>query len=332
MLNKEVIKTITFVGDSHFTSTTPKSRVDDYAETSIEKLESLLDICITKGYKHLVHLGDFSHIPNQPLSYVNAIIEVFQKFQDNGIKWYGIYGNHDLVHNDLDNSNKSLLGLMFKTGLIKELRTELFTTKEGYDIALHGYHYPEAIQPLMAREIKGKVNICVMHRYFEYRFSKSSLDRNQLSQLGYQVYATGHEHPPYDVMKFEDFTLIRPGRFMRGTSDKHNVEDGNVYIDTISFNGSIEQPRLTCIRDIIPTKLPSNVFSILALNKDKESNKFLSDLSSKVSNLLDMMDSTSGTTNNVYSVLDKLQIDIRIKDRVESYLHKEGIYRNDSII
>lgn len=327
-METNIIESISFVGDLHLNSITPKSRIDNFPDTAIMKLNSLLDICINKNYRHIVFLGDFSHTPNQPIWFLNRLIDIFQKFQDNNIKCYSIYGNHDLVRNDLENADKSALGLMFKTGLIKELRTELFNTKEGYDIALHGFHYTEPIDPLISREVQAKVNICAMHRYFEYNIVKSSFTREQLSGIGYQVYATGHLHLPFEPTKINDFFMVRPGRFLRGTSDNFNTEDGTVYLDTIYFNGSIESPRITCIRDIVPTIQASQVFSILALNKDKDSKKFLSTLSNRVSELLNMMDTDSSCSNNLYKVLDKLNVDIRIKNRVEMYLQKDGIYRN----
>lgn len=330
-MSKE-LTTLTVVGDLHLNAITPKSRVDDFAGASIDKLEALLDICTTKDYKNVLLLGDFTHAPNQPIWFINKLISVLTKFKDNNIEIYSIYGNHDLVHNDLENAYKCTLGLMFNTGLIKELRTESFVSKYGYDIALHGFHYPEAIEPLMARTHQAKVNICALHRYYEYGLAKNSLTKAQLSGLGYQVYAIGHLHTPFEPQKVEDFTLVRPGRVMRGTSDKFNVEDGTVYIDTLVFNGSQEAPRVTCIRDILPTKPASEVFSILAINKDRSGDKFLSDLSNKVSSLLNMMDTETNTSNNLYRILDKLEIDIRIKDRVEGYLKQEGIYRQSDEI
>lgn len=321
------IKTITFMGDCHFNATTPRSRTDNFAETCIDKLYAVLDICKTKGYKHLVQLGDFFHTPSQPIGFLNQIIDVLQDFQNEGIQVYAIFGNHSLISNDLENGYKSALGLLFRTGLIKELRTELFSTKEGYTVALHGYHYPEGIKSMHTREVQANVNICVMHRYFEKKLFKNCLDRNQLSQLGYQVYVTGHDHQPYNTMKFDDFTLIRPGRLMRGTSDKYNLEDNTVYLDTIAFNGAKDEPKMTVIRDIVPTKLASQVFTILAQDKDKTGSTYLSNLSNRVTDLLNMMDESNTSSNNLYTVLDKLPIDIRIKDRVEHYLKQNGIYR-----
>ena len=179
----------------------------------------------------------------------------------------------------------------------------------------------------MAKELQGNVNICIMHRYFEKKLYKNYLTRDNLSQLGYQVYASGHDHEPYDPFKGDNFTLIRPGRLMRGTSDNYNLEDNTVYLDTIVFNGSKEEPRMTVVRDIVPTKLASQVFTMLAQDKDKQSDKYLSNLSNRVADLLDMMDNDTTESSNLYTVLDRLPVDIRIKDRVEYYLKQNGIYR-----
>ena len=73
---------IVIIGDLHLNSSTPVSRIDDYANTSIEKLETLLDICVSRKYNKIILLGDVTHKYQQPLSYIYKVMEVFNKFKN----------------------------------------------------------------------------------------------------------------------------------------------------------------------------------------------------------------------------------------------------------
>lgn len=322
------IKNLAILGDFHFNYKSPISRIDDYPNTCLEKLDTLLEICINRDYKDIVVLGDFFNKPSQPIEYLYKVITKLDNFKKNNINVYSIYGNHDLIFDKLDRAPKTSLGLLFKTGFIKELQKEQLQSISGYTINLYGYHYPQIITPVRALENTGDVNICCCHRYYNYSYSNTSLTKNNIIDLDYDIYCTGHEHQPYELTKVNNKLVIRPGRFMRGSSDNYNIEDTSVYMDVIQFMGTKEKPSIQVIREVIPTKSPNEIFSTKALTKDN-SDKVLSSLSEKVTSLLDKMD-FKGSTNNldVYQILDELEVDSKIKNRIETYLQAEGINRS----
>ena len=318
---------IVIVGDLHLSCVTPTSRIDNYADTSIEKLESLLNICITRGYDKVVFLGDITNKPQQSLNYIYRVMEVFNEFKKSNITLYAIVGNHDVPYDKSSYLNRTSLGLLFQSNLLKHLKEESFIFN-GYRVKVFGYDYENIITPVRALENTGDVNICCCHRYYNYSYSNTSLTKNNIIDLDYDIYCTGHEHQPYDLTKVNNKLVIRPGRFMRGSSDNYNIEDTSVYMDVIQFMGTKEKPSIQVIREVIPTKSPNEIFSTKALTKDN-SDKVLSSLSEKVTSLLDKMD-FKGSTNNldVYQVLDELEVDSKIKNRIETYLQAEGINRS----
>lgn len=316
-------------GDLHLSSRTPSSRIDDYSVTSVEKLHAILDLCVRKSYKHVVFPGDIFHTPIQPISYINEIIDVLKKFKEAGINVYAIYGNHCLTHNSLDYAMKSATGLLFKTGYLKELRSEYFVSNAGYSIGLHGYHYPETLTPVMALDTNSQINICVAHKFYKTGHKiEETLRTEEVRNLGYNIYILGHDHVPYELVHQDDSYIVRPGRVMRGTSDNYNLEDTSVYADIIHFGSVDGKPSITVTRQILPTKTAMEVFNIHAINKDN-TGKVLEDLSDKVATLLDMMDIKSSYSSNedIYEILDSLDISIKIKERIEMYLQAKGIYR-----
>lgn len=324
------IKDILIVGDLHLNSSTPISRIDDYADTSIEKLNNLLSLCMDKSISVVILLGDVFHKPQQPLSYLYRVIEAFNKFKDNGIDVYSIVGNsHDVPYDKVAYLPKTSLGLLFKTGALIKLERESFITKEGYIITFFGYDYEQHIESIEnIKDLSSRVNVCVCHRFYEYSFSSSSLTESMIKSLGYNIYCCGHEHQPHDLVNVDGRFIVRPGRFMRGTSDNYNIENTSVFVDILRFNGSLEDPRITVIREILPTKSASEVFNTKALSKDK-SNKTLAELSSQVDILLDKMDIKGTSNTSVYALLDNLEVDKRIKLRIETYLQSVGIFREE---
>lgn len=329
----KTIKNVAIVGDPHLNSSTPASRVDDFAITSIEKLDSLLKICKVKDISTVVFLGDMFHKPQQPIGYLYRVINALNQFRLNNIDLYSIVGNsHDVPYDKVSYLPRTSLGLLFTTGVVKQLEYEKFITKEGYDVSFFGYPYEVPIKSTVERESElSKINVCVAHRFYNYAYSSSSLSKAKIKELGYSIYCLGHEHQPHDLENLDGQLIVRPGRFMRGTSDKYNIEDTSVYIDVIRFNGSKEEPRVTIVREIVPTKTASEVFNIKSLTKDN-SEKSLSNLSQRVDELLSKMDINDYSQSSVYTVLDSLDVDIRIKDRIETYLQSQGIYRNTILV
>lgn len=324
------IKDIVIVGDPHLNSSTPSSRIDIFADTSIEKLETLLDLCKSKNYKTVVLLGDVFHKPQQPINYIYRVINAFLKFKRAGITVYSIVGNsHDVPYDKVSYLPRTALGLLFQTQALHKLESATFISQGDYSIGLFGYDYEAPIVPLDKIDYKAHVNICVCHRYFEYGYSSSSLTKQNIRDLGYNIYCMGHEHQPHDVEKVDNHLVVRPGRFMRGTADDFNIEDTSVYVDVLKFAGDIKSPKISVIREVLPTKAPSDIFSTKALSKDS-TDKILSSLSDKVNILLDKLDFKDNTKeSNVYTVLDSLEVDVRIKNRIETYIKNEGIVREE---
>ena len=97
----EKIKNLAIIGDCHFHYKSPISRIDDYPNTCLEKLDTLLEICTNRDYKHLVILGDVFNKPTQSIEYLYKVISKLDKFKKNNINVYSIYGNHDLIFDKL---------------------------------------------------------------------------------------------------------------------------------------------------------------------------------------------------------------------------------------
>ena len=315
-----IIDKIAFVGDPHFASKTPSSRLDDYSITSINKLDKLLQLCLKHDIKHVVFLGDMFNTPTDTLLYVNRVMQKFKEFERNNIFVFSILGNHSVANMKHENKDKCSEGVLYTSKLVRELRYEPFISPSGYSIGLYGFHFSE---PLGLPTKNDDINICVAHRGFNEPYD-DALSKTACLELGFNVYALGHYHQPYDFYRDSKFTVIRPGRFMRNTADVYNYSN-EVYVDVLHFNGTPLKPLLQTQRLSIEVDEYSKTFSTKVLTKSNENERYLSSLSSRVQELMERMDFDSNEERDIFDILGSLDVDYRVKDNITMYLNYIGI-------
>jgi len=319
------IKTLTFVGDLHLNYATPQSRIDSYSEVSLNKFKQICDICESKNYKEVILLGDIFHQNQQTISYVNKVLEILMDFRDRGINLYTVIGNHDLSFNRLDYLDKSPLSTLFCSGLVRPLRLLDISTSVGYKVQVRGFHYPEKIKPVEVKE--GIMNICVSHRFYQYKFDKNSLTKKNIDKLGYNIYVLGHDHVGHKIRKIGGSYLVRPGSILRATSHDYNLER-EVYINSTVFSGSKDKPKLSFVKDKLNIKDPKYTFSASVMDDKNSSSGDLDlvDISEKVDDLLSQMSNVSQEIS-IYDVMGEMDMEDEVKDRIEMYLQNYGIYK-----
>ena len=315
----EVLK-FTIIGDCHFNHATPKSRIDDYASTCVDKLESLRVSMLERGSKYLIMVGDIFHKPKQPVEFLVRIIQGFIKFKESGIRVFSIVGNHCEIFDRLDSLERTSLGLLFETGVIEHLDSITIRSKERV-VNILGCDYPNDLPEVT--DFKA-YNIAVAHKFYEFDLSDESLQEKDLEKYGFNMLVLGHDHVPYDLKtvdtKMGKVRIVRPGSFMRGTSHSYNTKR-RVYTDTIEFNGTIR-----VIRDVLPVKSPEEIFSSSVMDKvdTKDLNK---DLSRRFIELVTKIYNSDDNGMNVYNIIDDTSIDPAVKNRIELYLESAGIFR-----
>lgn len=328
LLNREfVIKgeaKFAVIGDMHLNAATPKSRIDDYPKTMMEKMAILRRHLISRGVKHLILLGDIFHKAKQPSDFEFRVAEEFLKFRKEGIEVYSIFGNHDQQYDRLDTYDKTSLGLMFLTGVISPFTKITFEREGKRNVNLYGCHFPNDVPEVGDFD---SYNILVAHKFYEYNLDKDSLTKEELEKHPFKMYLLGHDHVPYDMVtqRTSDglVRIVRPGSFSRGTAHSYN-NTRMVYVDIISITDKVD-----VVRDTLPVKKPEEIFSASVI--DKVDMKGLSnDLSKQLSDLITKLYEVEDNGGSVYSVLDATEVDPKIKARIESYLYEAGILRKQN--
>jgi len=193
---------IVFVGDIHLSHKNPISRVDDYLSAILNKFDFILEYA-EKNNCLVLLAGDVFHTPAQPDFVKELLIPIIQI---RNVPIYSIYGNHDLPFYNYDLKHKTSLNLLFKTGLIKELKE---IQVNGWEICGHR----------MKQEFpKPKTNksIIVSHSYYE-KDDILSIPLVDIKKSKARFLCLGHDHNKYPIVDFEGTSVVRPGALSRGS-------------------------------------------------------------------------------------------------------------------
>lgn len=313
---------VTVVGDMHLHSTGFSSRVDDYPNTALDKLDILRNTMKENESTVLICLGDIFHKPNQPSHYVYACLERFMRFKNDGITVFSIVGNHDVNYDRLDTLERSALGIMFLSGAIKPLGTLRVERKESPDVIFNGIHWTEDIPD---KSNTGNIEIALVHMFYGFG-TKDSVEKSDVEKLGYRLWINSHDHAMYDTVTVETNTgiskIIRPGSFMRASAHNYQISR-MVYVDMLDIkdNQGIKIERVE-----LPVKKPEEVFSASVLDKI-DTKSINNDISIRFNELISKIYSNNSNNSSIYTILDTSVKDKEVKLRITNYLEDRGIFR-----
>lgn len=309
-----------FVGDLHLTDVNPKSRIDDYPSSILNKLTSIFTKAREEDVKAIFFLGDVFHKPGGlSTRYLNRVIEVFQK---SPCPCYTIIGNHDIPYNRLEDVDNTSLGILFKSKALLHLDKYDINDKIG----VYGYDYGIDISQLEKPD--KDVAICLSHSYGE-DVSFGSSDKpeffkwSSLNLNPFNYYVLGHDHSYHKPMTvFLDSTLYRVGALSRQTSAVTDTKRIPKILRMV-----VDGDRVL-FEEIEVEHLPAEqCFNTHALNKDNKVDTidFSSSLEEVLSNL------NFSITGSIFDIIDQMDLDKDVLDVLEEYLRNKFIVRKSGI-
>lgn len=306
---------IAIIGDTHFSPRTPVSRKDDYPETLLTKLSNLLKYCTDNNIKDCVFLGDLINANQMNMEYFIKLYKSFLAFNGSGIILHSIIGNHDIPHGNPEFLDKSPISLLFDSDLFKRgdfIRDNIyFKLMDYYDLA---EQIPKATPNVF--------NILIGHYFYLSGFGdeQHTLSPALCKDLGYNMYFLGHDHSPYDPLIINGYEVHRPGSFSRATSDTCQVNRDNIKI--CIFDTDTCKVDYVDLPGVLPSKDIYKEAKLLSKMNEKDVDITLSE---NIGNLISSL--SFDFSSDIYTVLDSMEIEKEIKDKVIEYLNGEGIYR-----
>jgi len=228
-----------YFSDPHFRTTQPRYRLDNFFDVQINKLKNVIQIATQNKCDFIVCGGDFFDSPNPSHQLISAILETLST---NKIDFYSLIGNHDVYGHNLDTINRTGLGVLFASKLVKPSRLLEFDDN-NYKIVLSMHDYtqelydPEIHCLKLTQDYRIVISHCMItdvDTVFEH-----SLIENIKTDAN--LFLCSHYHVPFKCesknIRGEKNLFLNPGCFTRQNKNEFK-QSVNVVLCDISKKAS----------------------------------------------------------------------------------------------
>lgn len=215
--------------DIHISDTGPRSRIDDFKASILNKITQMRTACRKLGADAALIAGDLYNLktPSRNSHALNQ--ELIREFTQFPCPRYAIEGNHDLTGNHLDSLDEQPLGVLFADKTLIQLRHEIIE-KDGHKISLVGIPFSEDFDP-QRLEIPDKgdciAQICLLHAYTSptagMLFNTRIFGYKEFLHLSPDIFVIGHYHIDQGVKELEGKHFINIGSLSRGTLTEEEI-------------------------------------------------------------------------------------------------------------
>lgn len=323
------LTTFTFLtlSDVHISDDPPRSRIDDFRGTILEKLEQTVKLSNKMGADAILIAGDLFNIKFPQRNSHGLIQDLMRVFSSSKSPVYMIEGNHDLYADRLESIKEQPLGDLFESGIVKQLRNQVLE-KRGVKISLVGIPYNEHLDPkkLTIPDRDGcSSQICLLHAYASpipgKLFREEIFGYRDFTHLGPDVFVFGHYHIDQGVSEVDGKWFINIGSLSRGTlTDERLDHKPQVGVIEVLVDQDITTHKITTHH--IKIKPPEEIFD---LQKHEEVKKEHQAIEQFVEKLIASGDLLNGPDKDVKDVLNGIpDLAKEIRDRAMHYIHKAG--------
>ena len=314
---------IAFIGDMHLDNRTPVSRLDNYEETSLRKLQTLINECIANQTYYIVTTSDFFNRNDISISYLNKVINILKEARNkHGIILYSVIGNHDLPYNNMKYFSSTPLHTLASLNLVYLLGNDFDVLFSG--VHIYGMSYTEKGNWEPKNYDENCYNILVTHYALTNNFGEK--DYLPIESLGnkFNLIVAGHDHTFFraQVTKEEKPTIIlRPGVFIRRTKIANEeiteLTDGvfkkdNIVYYVVDTESNTVEPKL--LGGVEPSELVFKASSI-------EAQDFKLDSYSMLDEVFENVEFTNKTSDELLDILlNNLDIEEDIKQRIKKHI------------
>lgn len=243
---------ILHITDSHGTVKAPESRTDIYYLSFLKKMYELKYVIQQEDIKLIIHTGDLFHSPRVSDKFTGQLAEIIKSY---GIPMYVVPGNHDIDGYTINTLDQTKLGLLYKTGVVKELDRvknpiQLKHQKENLIISIAGQEYYKDIDSgdmadfeMRTNNTNSNFNILAIHGYLCNTPQHPDIKCTQCQDIvtDADVILSGHFHESFEYHG-ADFSVYNPGSMMRVEQNTYNQSHMPQYgiLEITNVNGVVQ--------------------------------------------------------------------------------------------
>lgn len=322
---------ILHITDSHGTVKSPESRTDVYYLSFLKKMYELKYVIQQQDIKLIIHTGDLFHSARVSDKFAGQLAEIIKSY---GIPMYVVPGNHDIEGYTINTLDQTKLGLLYKTGVVKELDRgknpiQLKHQKENLNISIVGQEYYKDIDTgnmadfeMRNNNPNANFNILAIHGYLCNSPQHPDVKCTQCKDIvtDADVILAGHFHESFEYHG-PDFNVYNPGSMMRVEQTTYNKNHLPQYgILEITNNNGIVQHTYT----MYPFKVaePSDkVFDYTLKNQKKKTLITLENFKNSIANTNFNANLNTSIENIIGSVAGNLSVTKDIIDKTIDIYH-----------
>ena len=322
---------ILHITDSHGTVKSPESRTDVYYLSFLKKMYELKYVIQQQDIKLIIHTGDLFHSARVSDKFAGQLAEIIKSY---GIPMYVVPGNHDIEGYTINTLDQTKLGLLYKTGVVKELDRgknpiQLKHQKENLNISIVGQEYYKDIDTgnmadfeMRNNNPNANFNILAIHGYLCNSPQHPDVKCTQCKDIvtDADVILAGHFHESFEYHG-PDFSVYNPGSMMRVEQTTYNKNHLPQYgILEITNNNGIVQHTYT----MYPFKVaePSDkVFDYTLKNQKKKTLITLENFKNSIANTNFNANLNTSIENIIGSVAGNLSVTQDIIDKTIDIYH-----------
>ena len=261
--------------DIHLSVNGPQSRVDDWADTVLGKIEQVGEIAREVGAVAVLDGGDFFHF-TEPMRTTHALVHrVMETHHRYPCPVYSCVGNHDYRYVNMDRLNRQPLGVLFEAGVFNRLYREHEATfvENGLKVRVVGveYHGPKYdLERLRVRKRDEDYLLVVSHLYASPKGTsmygnEDIVPYTALEGSEVDAYFFGHWHKNQGVSKVGDSLVINVGSLTRGSLTDDEITRVPCCVVCTVTDGGVDA-------DIRPlqVKSPEDVFDLAVREVEAE--------------------------------------------------------------
>lgn len=237
-----------YVGDVHESDDIPSSRIDDFEQTKIKKIDEINRIANKHKVKAILQGGDFLSKPTLKSQFVSELLSRWLNCDLSKIMFdllslkdkegtdslinatkectplIGVVGNHELYGGNLRTLPKTTIQFLNNIGFLQFATKEnpiIFKTEDGLTVAITGTHYhtgmdkPENINDYVVEEKLGDIHIHIVHGMLMNK-SVGDLYRHTLIDdvaklTKADLTISGHDHLGFPLTEIDGKYFVNPG-------------------------------------------------------------------------------------------------------------------------
>lgn len=252
-----------FFTDSHFREDKPATRIDDTNQSQYAKLGEIIELVHNNEVDAVLHGGDFFNTKKPTHQLVVEIINWCKRLQ---VPVFAAMGNHDVTGYNLDSVRNSGLGVLFESGAIDVLNTEVYKKDKVVVKAVHtSLKFDQDY--MFGPEYDDYTRIIISHNYIipSETMPWSFIHPKDIKTNAHLVLC-GHYHVPFDYST-ETTRWINPGPLCRWSISEKDHKPRVLMIEINDGKLSLQEVYLKS------AKPGDEIFDVEKVSLDKQHKK-----------------------------------------------------------